>query len=139
MSSRPSATNRPRNRFARGRSTPFSGARPPSRGNGFGISKTQFFGKSKPVDPRSLTPAAKAQRAMRKAGRTNLATRQKGGFSSFSGGKSIFFEPPAGKSSARSAAAKARAPVKGSAAAMAVGARLRAAKVAKGKVISMFA
>ena len=143
MSSRPSAINPPRsrNRFATGRSTPFTGARPPRKGNGFNITKTMFFGK-KAVPPK-LTAAQKALRAGRKARKTNLAVRQKKGFSTFSGGRSIFGEPGdlagAPKSSARSVAAKARAPLKGSPAAMAIGARLRAAKANKGNVGSFFA
>lgn len=74
---------------------------------------------------RAMPPAQKALRAARRS------RRKAAGFSgTFVGGRSIFAEGKK-KSAARSAAAKARAPAKGSPEAMAMMARLRKIKAQK--------
>lgn len=76
---------------------------------------------------RAMDPARKALRAARRARRAAAGRN----VSLNVGGRSIFAEPKKAKSAARSAAAKARAPAKGSPAAMAMMARLRAIKAHK--------
>lgn len=79
---------------------------------------------------RAMDPARKALRAARRSRRTATARNMRN-ISLNVGGKSLFSEGKRPKSAARSAAAKARAPPKGSPAAMNMMARLRAIKAHK--------
>ena len=119
MSARPQAAAKPRNRVRA--ANPFQN--PFQAGGG----ATVRMGMGPKRRSRAMDPARKALRAARRA-RRNAAGKA---VSLNVGGASIFSEGKKPKSAARSAAAKARAPAKGSAAAMNMMARLRAIKAHK--------